>query len=215
MVLLLSFLPSEDQLIMSLFTRTNSTTAVIAVLALVATGCTTIRGVAALRHVDFSLDRVSDLRLAGVALDRIRSYQDLTVGEIAQLGVAVARKNMPLDFLLHVQAENPADNSVTAQLVRLDWMLLLQNRETISGSVDTSYALRPGVSQDVPIAMHLDLTDFFEGSAKDLVELALNLAGQGGEPKEITLRGTPTVDTPIGPIRYPQPITIASRRVGS
>ena len=59
------------------------------------------------------------------------------------------------------------------------------------------------------------ITDFFEGSAKDLVELALNLAGQGGEPKEITLRGTPTVDTPIGPIRYPQPITIASQRVGS
>ncbi len=196
-------------------TRTNSTAVVVAVLALASAGCTTIRGVAALRHVDFSLDRVSDVRLAGVALERIRSYQDLSVGEIAQLGVAVARENMPLDFLLHIQAENPADNSVTAQLVRLDWTLLLQRRETISGSVDKSYALRPGVPQDVPIAMHLDLTDFFEGSAKDLVELALNLAGQGGEPKEITLRGTPTVDTPLGPIRYPEPITIASRRVGS
>jgi len=184
-------------------------------LLLAANGCTTIRGVAALRHVDFSLDRLGDMRLAGVAMSRIRSYQDLSVGEIAQLGVAVARKDLPLDFILHVRAENPSDNTVTAQLVRLDWTLLLQNRETISGSVDTSYALRPGVAQDVPIAMHLDLTDFFEGSAKDLVELALNLAGQGGEPKEITLRGVPSVDTPLGPIRYPQPITIASRRIGS
>ena len=184
-------------------------------LVLTLSGCTTIRGVGALRHVDFSLDKVGDMRLAGVAMNRIRSYQDLSVGEIAQLGVAVARKDLPLDFMLHVQAENPADNTVTAQLVRLDWTLLLQNRETISGSVDTSYTLRPGVAQDVPIAMHLDLTDFFEGSAKDLVELALNLAGQGGEPKEITLRGVPSVDTPLGPIRYPQPITIASRRIGS
>jgi len=184
-------------------------------LLLAVSGCTTIRGVAALRHVDFSLDRVGDMRLAGVAMSRIRSYQDLSVGEIAQLGLAVARNDLPLDFILHVQAENPSDNTVTAQLVRLDWTLLLQNRETISGSVDTSYALRPGVAQDVPIAMHLDLTDFFEGSAKDLVELALNLAGQGGEPKEITLRGVPSVDTPLGPIRYPQPITIASRRIGS
>jgi len=186
-----------------------------ATLVAAATGCTTIRGVVALRHVNFSLDRVSDMRLAGVALNRIQSYQDLSVGEIAQLGVALARKDLPLDFMLHVRAENPADNTVTAQLVRLDWTLLLQNRETISGSVDTSYALRPGVPQDVPIGMHLNLTDFFEGNAKDLVELALNLAGQGGEPKEITLRGTPIVDTPLGPIRYPQPITIASRRVGS
>lgn len=184
-------------------------------IALSLSACTTIRGVAALGRVDFSLDRVGDLRLAGVPLDRIRSYQDLSVGEIAQLGVAVARNDVPLDFLLHVRAENPADNTVTAQLMRLDWTLLLQNRETISGSVDTTYALPPGVPQDVPVAMHVDLTEFFGGSAKDLVELALNLAGQGGEPKEITLRGTPTIDTPLGPIRYPEPLTIASRRVGS
>ena len=30
----------------------------------------------------------------------------------------------------------------------------------------------------------------------------------------IALRATPTIDTALGPIRYPQPITIVSRQVG-
>jgi hypothetical protein len=56
--------------------------------------------------------------------------------------------------------------------------------------------------------------DFFEGSAQDLVNLALSLTGQGGEPTEVSLRATPTVDTALGPIRYPRPITIVSREIG-
>jgi len=66
----------------------------------------------------------------------------------------------------------------------------------------------------VPISMSLNLVDFFQGSARDLVNLALSLTGQGGAPTEVALRATPTVETAIGPIRYPQPITIVSHEVG-
>jgi hypothetical protein len=41
--------------------------------------------------------------------------------------------------------------------------------------------------------------------------LALSIAGQGSESKEVALRATPVVDTPLDPIRYPRPITILSR----
>jgi hypothetical protein len=84
----------------------------------------------------------------------------------------------------------------------------------ISGVFADETVLRPGVPTDVPIAMSLDLIDFFEGSAQDLVELALSLSGQGGAPKEVTLRATPSVDTSLGPISYPRPITIVSREIG-
>jgi hypothetical protein len=56
--------------------------------------------------------------------------------------------------------------------------------------------------------------EFFDGSAQDLFELALSIADQGGAPTEIALRATPTIQTPLGPMRYPQPITILSREVG-
>jgi hypothetical protein len=62
--------------------------------------------------------------------------------------------------------------------------------------------------------VRLNLVDFFEGSAQDLLELALSLSGQGGEPKSVALRATPIIDTPLGPMRYPRPITIVNAEAG-
>ena len=177
-------------------------------------GCATLQQVLALRDVDFELDRMANMSLAGVDLDRVRSYQDVSLSDVGRLTLAVSNGELPLRFDLHLLAENPADNSVDARLVRMDWTLLLQGRETVSGTFANETLLRPGQPTDVPIGIELDLVDFFDGNAKDLVDLALSLTGQGGEPKEVTLRATPTVDTAVGPIRYPGPITIVSRQVG-
>ena len=177
--------------------------------------CSTIREITNLRNVRFAIDRVTDIQLAGVDVQRLKSYQDLSPGDVLRLGRAVANKDFPLDFQLHLIAENPPDNSVDARLVQLDWTLLLDDTETISGVFDGNLVLPPGEPTDLPISIRLNLVDFFQNGVQDLVELALAVGGQGGEPKRIKLQATPTVDTALGPIRYPQPITIISRQVGS
>ena len=176
--------------------------------------CATLQQIAALRRVDFSLERVSDLRLAGVELDRVNSFDDLGFADAGRLALAVSQRSLPVDFRLHILAENPPENSTDARLLRMDWTLLLQDRETISGVFEDEIILPPGDPREVPLLISLNLVDFFEGSAQDLVELALSLTGQGGEPKEVALRATPVVSTPLGPIRYPQPITIVNAEIG-
>jgi hypothetical protein len=183
-------------------------------LATVLSGCATLQQITALRSVDFSIDRVSNVRLAGVDLSGVSSYRDLGITDIGRLTLAVSQGELPMDFRVHLTAQNPADNTADARLVRMDWTLLLQGRETISGVFADETLLRRGQPTDVPITMSVDLVDFFEGSAQDLVELALSLSGRGGSPREVTLRATPSVDTALGPIRYPQPITIVSREIG-
>ena len=181
-------------------------------------GCATLQQIAALRNVDFSVDHVSDVRLAGIDLGRISSFRDLGIVDAGQLALGVSQNRLPLDFQLHLLAENPAGNTTDARLIRMDWTLLLQDRETLSGVFDGDVLLRPGQPTDVPIFISLNLVDFFEGNAQDLLELALSLAGQGtasaGAPKEVALRATPVIDTPLGPMRYPAPITILSREIG-
>lgn len=189
--------------------RTRSLALLVAVA-----GCATIQQVLALRDVDFALDRVADVRLAGIELDRVRSFESLALSDVARIASAVQRRDLPLELDLHVEAENPAENDVVARMVRMDWTLLLQGRETISGTFTDEIVLPPGEPTDVRIPMSLNLIEFFEGSGQDLVELALSLTGQGGAPQEVTLEATPTIDTALGPIRYPQPITIVSREVG-
>lgn len=187
----------------------------LSVLVVSLSGCQTLREVANLRNVSFALDRVGDASLAGIDLRRVSSYQDLTAGDVLSLTQAVTRNELPLAFTLHLNAENPPENDVQARLVEMDWTLLVDDSETVSGLFDDNIVLPPGEARDVPIPIRLDLVEFFDGGAQDLLELALAIAGQNGAPKRIQLRATPTIDTAIGPIRYPQPITIASRDVGS
>jgi hypothetical protein len=177
-------------------------------------GCASLQQIVALRQVDFTIDRVANARLAGVSIDRVSSRQGLGALDVARIGAALAGGRLPFAIELHVSGLNPSQNSVAARLVRMDWTLLLDERETISGSLDREFVFEPGVPTDVPIELQLDLADFFEHNAQDLIDLALAVAGAGGEPKRIALVATPTIQTALGPIRYPQPIRIVSRTVG-
>lgn len=178
-------------------------------------GCATLREVAALRKVDFSLSGLADPTLAGVSLQNIRSYQDIGFIDAGRLALALASKELPLTFVLKVRAENPADNPVPARFVGMAWTLFLQDKETISGAIDQNIVLQPGEPQEVPVVVELNLLEFFDGGIKDLVNVASSLAGKEGSATSIRLQVTPTVDTSLGPIQYPTPITVINRQIGS
>lgn len=188
----------------------------IGVLAfiVIAGACATLSQVAALRRVEFALNNVQNGRLAGVTLTRIANYRDLSAIEIGRLALAVTRKDVPLDMTLNVRADNPSDNGTAATMVRLAWTLFLDNKETVSGVLDTSLTMPPGQGVLIPLGVHLNLVEFFGGSAENLLDLAAGIAGLNADPTRITLKARPTINTPLGRMTYPDQITIASRTVG-
>jgi hypothetical protein len=171
-------------------------------------GCATAREFAALRQVQFRFDRISSPRLAGIPLDQVRSYEDLRAADLTRLAQAVATRDVPIELTVHVEGKNPEENDVTARLVALDWSYLVDDRETVSGRVSEPYTFPPGQPRDIPLLVAFDLANTFQGGARDLLEVALVLAGHGSGTRKVTLRLVPTVDTPIGPIRYPAPIDL-------
>jgi hypothetical protein len=181
---------------------------------LAVTGCATLQQVAALRKVEFDLDRVSGATLAGVQLEGKRSYRDLGTADVARLLAAVAARDVPLSMTVHVEGTNPPTNTVSARLVRMDWTLLIDDEETVSGKFDQEVVFAPGQPTDVPIPVELDLWDFFSGRAEDLFAHAQAATGaDGSRTMTLALEASPTIDTPIGPIRYPSPIRIVQRDV--
>ena len=194
--------------------RISPRTGLLGFAVLAAAGCATLQQIAALRQVAFSLAGTRNARVAGVDVSRIRSYRDLSAVDLGRIGLAVARKDLPFEFLLDVRGENPADNTVTATMVRLAWSLFLNDKETISGTLDTTLAFPPGQPAVFPMRMRVNLLQFFDGPAESLVDLAASVAGLSSDPTRISLRGVPTIDTPLGRISYPTPITIVSRTVG-
>jgi hypothetical protein len=185
-------------------------------LAAVTAACATARQFLALRRVNFDIDNVARVLVAGVPVERVRSYSDLSALEIARLAAAATRGEIPLEFDLLVGGENPADNNTTARLVRMTWTLLLNNTETISGAIDTAYTFAPGQRTIMRVPIRLDLVRFFRSSGRDAFELACGIANLGGcRPTTVEVRALPTVDTPLGPIQYDQPITIVRRTTGT
>ncbi len=177
-------------------------------LLLAVPGCTTIQQIAALRSVDFELDRLSNGLVAGVDLDRLSRGGQLGPADIARLGTAAARGEVPLRFTLHVGAENPADNPVVAQLVSLDWTLFLDGTETVSGVYNDDRRIPPGTAVDLPIEMELDLVRFFGRNAGDLAQLVGNLAGAESQRQTVRLDARPSINTEFGQIRYPGVLSI-------
>jgi hypothetical protein len=186
----------------------------VLLLAGLLTSCQTLREVTNLKDVQFRIDRATDAQLAGIALNEVRSYQDLSGVDVARLGAALSDGELPLSFTLQVAAENPATNSVNARLTQMDWTLLLNDQETIAGRFDREVVLPPGTPKEVPVDMKLDLIDFFDENLRGLVDLATAVGGEG-PPTNVSLRVQPTVRTPIGQMKYPTPITVVSRDVGS
>lgn len=180
----------------------------IALIAVVA-GCATLQQIAALQHVTFSFAGVSDVRIAGVRLSPNATYGSLGAANLARLGAALLAQDVPLEMIAHVDAKNPQENSVAAHMVALDWTMFLEDRRLLSGGLAEPVIIEPAHTSDVPLSVRLDLMQILTGTAaQDAFDTAMSIAGYGTVQKDLRLELSPTIDTSIGPIRYPSPIVV-------
>lgn len=181
-----------------------------AAMLLLLSSCATLQQGMDLSSVKFSLDRVSSVRVAGIDLMNVRSVEELNMFQLARAALALSREQLPLDMTLHLKTENPMINRVAATLVSMDWTLMLDGRETISGTINDRIILPAGEVQDIPLKLHLNMFEYFnEKSAIDMLDLALAFAGAGGSiPEGVALKIHPTIDTPFGPISYGKALLI-------
>lgn len=178
-------------------------------------GCAATREFAALTQVRFSYDRISDAAVAGISLASIDSYEDVRPLDVARLTLAVASKDVPLDITVHLSARNPETNDVNARMTALDWAYLVDERTVISGQLTEGFVFPPGEPRDVPVDITVNLVSFFGSDGRSLLETALVLAGQRTSTKKVTMRLTPYIETQVGRIRYPTPITLDLSRAAS
>jgi hypothetical protein len=170
-------------------------------------GCAALQQIAALRHVQFAIDGVQNVRLAGVNLDNAQGPEHVGAAAITSIGAALATGRMPLQFVMLIGADNPAENPVEARMLQFDWTLLLDDVETVSGTFNDERLIPPGQRTTFPLGIELDLLRFFDRNLQSLLGLAFAVSGQGGEA-DVALRARPTISTPFGPITYPGDIIL-------
>ena len=186
------------------------TTAVTASL----NSCATISALANLSRVQFKLNDVGSVRLAGIDIANKHAISDFSIMDGINLTQAFATGRFPLTFTLNVAAKNAnAPNNAYNQIQVTDfpWHLLLDGKETISGNIGSPIGVpNGGTTEIIPLQVTVDLKQFFaNNSYNDMLNLALALSGQGGS-SHVQLKATPTMATPLGSLRYPGELTIVN-----
>ena len=189
---------------------------------LVIAGCSALQEMqntlANLQRLQFKLDSVAPGNLAGINLAQVNAPSDLSLQDGLKLMNAFTNKSLPVAFTLNVAAKNPNDGTAgtskqVALLSSLAWKLKIDEKETIAGDIPNPIEI-PGSGQAtvIPLSMSLDLYTFFKDQGyKDVLNLALAVAGQKGSTSRLTLAATPTVSVAGINLKYPGQINIVDK----
>lgn len=168
-----------------------------------------------LAKCNFRLESVQHLNLAGVDVQNAKSISDFSLLDAGKILNAVNSNSFQLDFTLNVEAKNP--NPATAGLVKIDWILLIDDIEMTRGILDQQVTVpaNNGVAI-IPMRINFDLKQTLSGKSVDaIINFGMNLAGAGNIPTRFTLRMKPTITVGGFPINYPGYINVRTEYVSN
>lgn len=177
--------------------------------------CSVFKTISNIGRLKFKLGNVSGFTLSGITVSNKSKLSDFNALDLLKLSSLFVQGNFPVSFTLNVEAVNPNDGtggypSTNATLKSFAWRLLLDNKETISGNI-AQPVIVPGSGQAsiIPLQINMDLLSFFKDKDyESLINLALNLGGNGGSASQITLYAKPVISTMLGDLSYPNELKI-------
>ncbi|PKL82934.1 MAG: hypothetical protein CVV24_07535 [Ignavibacteriae bacterium HGW-Ignavibacteriae-3] len=182
------------------------------------TGCSVYQTMSNISRVKYKIHSAKDYNLLGIELGSKKSLKDFNSLEILKLSSGLIRGNLPLTFLLNVEALNPNDG--TGGYPRTDltidsfpYRLYLNDKETMTGNIREPVIV-PGKGESVLISLEIQFDiakSFKEKSMDDILALLLQVGGVKGSTTNLKLIANPVLGTPFGKIEYTAEITIIDK----
>lgn len=183
----------------------------IILLSLVLTifSCRGIRELKTLSKCQFKMGQLTDANLAGVMVQSISSFSDLSLLDAGRVTKALTSGRLPLSFTLNVEAKNP--NKTNAAMGRLAYIAFIDNVEIVRGdNLNRVVIPANGGVANIPLKISADLLDVLSNSEKrsKLLNFGLNLADKGGKPTRVSLKIKPSIKIGQKSIPYPGFFTV-------
>ena len=161
-----------------------------------------INQTAQLAKCKFNLAGLSNVTVSGISIESNMKVSNLNAVQALQITQAVARKSLPVTFNVGVKVDNP--NSKTAGMNRMDYILMLDGKEMITGAFSEKISIPGGSTQTVAVPITVDLFKVFSNENSDaIVNIAMKLGGNKTNPSKLSMKLKPYVEVGGRSLSYP------------
>ena len=164
----------------------------------------------ALGECKFDVASIDSVYIAGIDVREFRTMRDLDMAKYPQLGLALFRKNVPLNLRVNMDITNPTNR--TAAVNQVDYKVLLTDNELFSGVLNRRIEVFPGTAPTrVPIQLATNAYELLsnEKTRSEFLNMMQALAVRGdAKPSKFTIKVKPTLALGDKKVNYPGYITI-------
>ncbi|MCX6234140.1 MAG: hypothetical protein NT175_05350 [Bacteroidetes bacterium] len=167
-----------------------------------------VNQMANLANCDFRLKSIEQTLLAGIYIQHMQSFAELSFSDVVTITNAIANKTLPLEFILNIEVRNP--NTSPAAMNKMEWILLIDDQELLRGfSYQRVEIPANGGIAIMPLKINMDLMQVLTGVSLQVIKnFGFDLAGNGNGPTRIKIKAKPTIMIGNHPLTYPGYITI-------
>lgn len=168
-------------------------------------GCATLQELANFAKCKFKYTNVTNTQVAGINVQQIKSFNDLSLMDAAKVTGALVQGTLPINFTMNLQVSNP--NPTTAALSKMKWVAFIDDKVLTNGVLQEKLTVPSQGTANLPLTIQGDLLKVF--AKKDAASKAFGLTDLNGVPKRIGLKIRPTIN--IGGLdwEYPGYITLS------
>lgn len=181
-----------------------------ALLLIGGSSCKTLMSYTNILKCDFRMQSLKNPTLAGIDVQRIKSFSDLNLMQAGKITTAYIGGNVPLAFQLNIEGKNP--NPSEARMAQFDWILKIDDIQMATGTNQSEYTIPANSgTQLIPLYISVNLLDVLNNETKNtLFNFGLNLADASDKPTRVSVQIKPTVYVSGIPITYPGYINLGT-----
>ncbi|MBF9237835.1 hypothetical protein I2I05_10555 [Hymenobacter sp. BT683] len=151
-------------------------------------------------QIQYRLNFMDEAKLGGQDILFVRQASDLTSAQQAKLQTALQANALPLRLRMRVYARNPS--ALNLQIKQLDYKLLLDGRELMSGVTGTSALLESSAIVTLPIEVDMNVPHSLVAGSTPAA-FAAGLTDFTGAGRRLTMRIRPTYVNAAGRVSQP------------
>lgn len=161
-------------------------------LTVVMIGCDSAKGISGAYNMvncKYSYRSLSNVSVSGMNLTN--GFSVASVPRLMGILSGTAT-SIPLNMTVNLDVNNP--NASEALLSGLQYIIVVDNMQLTSGSLNQSLRIASGETKTLPLNMEFDIAEYLKGDSKEtMVNAVKNIAGVGGaKESNISVRLKPT-----------------------